>query len=130
MSDLPKELRYAATHEWVRLEGDVVTVGITDHAQEALGDVVYVELPEIGDRLHAADEAGVVESVKAASDIYSPVSGEVIAINEELEDAPQTINGDPYNDGWFFKIRISDKSELESLLTADEYLEALEEDED
>ncbi len=127
MSELPSELRYAATHEWARLEDGIVTVGITDHAQEALGDVVYVELPDVGDNLTASDEAGVVESVKAASDIYTPVSGEVIAINEELEDAPEIINGDPYNDGWFFKIKISDESELESLLTADEYLESVEE---
>ena len=130
MSELPPELKYAATHEWARLEDGVVTVGITDHAQEALGDVVYVELPDIGAFLHASDEAGVVESVKAASDIYAPVSGEVIAINENLEDAPETINGDPYNDGWFFKIRISDESELDALFDAEDYQASLEEDED
>ena len=130
MSELPSELKYAASHEWARLEDGVVTVGITDHAQEALGDVVYVELPDVGAQLHASDETGVVESVKAASDIYTPVSGEVIAINEELEDAPEIINGDPYNDGWFFKIKISDESELEALLSADEYLASVEEDVD
>ncbi|CAA0115364.1 Glycine cleavage system H protein [BD1-7 clade bacterium] len=121
MSDLPTELKYASSHEWARLEDGVVTVGITDHAQEALGDVVYVELPEVGDQINAQDEAGVVESVKAASDIYAPVSGEVIAINEDLEDAPETINGDAYGDGWFFKIRISDETELENLMASDDY---------
>lgn len=126
MSQLPSDLKYASTHEWARLEGDIVTVGITDHAQDALGDVVYVELPDIGDKLHAGDEAGVVESVKAASDIYSPVSGEVIAINEELVDAPETINRDAYNDGWFYKLRITDPAELENLLDAEAYRSALE----
>lgn len=130
MSKLPKDLKYAASHEWARYENGVVTVGITNFAQEALGDVVYVELPEVGDKLHATDEAGVVESVKAASDIYSPVSGEVIAINEELEDAPETINKDPYHDGWFFKIKVSDPSELEALLDAEEYQASLEEGHD
>lgn len=128
MSNLPSELKYASSHEWARLEGDTVTVGITDHAQDALGDVVYVELPEIGDSVNAGDEAGVVESVKAASDIYAPVSGEVIAINEDLEDAPETINGDPYNDGWFFKLKITDAAELEDLLDADGYTASLEEE--
>ncbi len=128
MSNLPTELKYANSHEWARLDGDTVTVGITDHAQEALGDVVYVELPEIGDTIHAGDEAGVVESVKAASDIYSPVTGEVIEINEELEDAPETINGDAYNDGWFFKLKISDPAELEDLLDADGYSASLSEE--
>lgn len=128
MSDTPAELKYAATHEWVRDEGDgTVTVGITDHAQDSLGDVVYVELPEVGATVAAADEVAVVESVKAASDIYAPVSGEIIAINELLEDEPGTVNGSPYEDGWFFKIRMSDASELESLLDADGYNEAAEE---
>lgn len=130
MSKLPKELKYAVSHEWVRHENGVVTVGITNFAQEALGDVVYVELPDVGDKLQATDEAGVVESVKAASDIYSPVSGEVIAINEELEDAPETINKDPYHDGWFYKIKMSDPSELDALMDADEYKASLEEGHD
>lgn len=122
MSDTPNELKYASSHEWARVEEDgSVTVGITQHAQEALGDVVFVELPTMGAALAAADEAGVVESVKAASDIYAPVSGEVIAINEELEDAPETVNADPYNDGWMFKLKASDLSELENLLSADDY---------
>ncbi len=129
MSQLPSDLKYASSHEWVRVEGDIATVGITDHAQDALGDVVYVELPEVGDHLDAGDEAGVVESVKAASDIYSPISGEVIEINEELADSPETINKDAYHDGWFYKLRISDADELEDLLTAEEYQASVEEDE-
>ena len=122
MSQVPTELKYASSHEWARLEEDgTITVGITDHAQEALGDVVFVELPEVGSALAAGDEAGVVESVKAASDIYSPVGGEVIAINERLEDEPETVNADPYSDGWFFRLQPSDSSELEELLSADDY---------
>lgn len=129
MSELPKELRYLETHEWVRNEGDgTATVGITDHAQEALGDVVFVELPEVGQELNAGEEAGVVESVKAASDIFAPVSGEVIAINEELEDAPETINQSPYGDGWFYRIRMSDPTELDGLMDADAYREAVEDE--
>lgn len=122
MSDTPAELKYAKTHEWARLEDDgTVTVGISDHAQHALGDVVFVELPEIGAELTAGSEAGVVESVKAASDIYAPISGEVVAINEKLIDVPETINGDPYGDGWFFRIRPSDAAELDELLDAEGY---------
>ncbi|MDO8860236.1 glycine cleavage system protein GcvH [Haliea sp. E1-2-M8] len=124
MSQTPSELKYASSHEWARLEEDgTVTIGITDHAQEALGDVVFVELPEVGDRLAAGDEAGVVESVKAASDIYAPLSGEVIAINDTLEDEPETVNGNPYNDGWFFRIQPDDSNELENLLSAEDYTE-------
>jgi len=126
MSTIPGELKYASSHEWVRVEADgTAYVGITDHAQAALGDLVFVELPDIEATLAAAEEAGVVESVKAASDIYSPVSGEVIAVNEALEDAPELINSDPYGDGWIFRIRLSDKEELEDLLSADEYEEQL-----
>jgi glycine cleavage system H protein len=122
MSLTPSELKYASSHEWARLEEDgTVTIGISDHAQDALGDVVFVELPDVGITLAAGDEAGVVESVKAASDIYAPVSGEVIAINEQLEDEPETVNADPYNDGWFFKLQPSDTSELEALLCAEDY---------
>jgi glycine cleavage system H protein len=130
MSQLPAELKYVRSHEWVRIEGDIATVGITDHAQNALGDVVYVELPDVGSQLHAMDEAGVVESVKAASDVYAPISGEVIAINEDLEDSPETINRDPYHDGWFYQLRISDTDELEDLLDAEGYQQSLEEDAD
>lgn len=122
MNQTPGELKYASSHEWARLEEDgTVTVGISDHAQEALGDVVFVELPEVGSSLAAGDEAGVVESVKAASDIYAPVAGEVLAVNEQLEDEPETVNGDPYNDGWFFKLQPSDTSELDALLNAEDY---------
>ena len=121
MSNTPSDLKYASSHEWARLDGDVVTVGITDHAQEALGDLVYVELPEVGDTVAAGDEAGVVESVKAASDIYAPVSGEIVAINDALEDTPELINSDPYGEGWMYKIKVADVSELDNLLSADDY---------
>lgn len=117
MSQVLPELRYARSHEWARVEDDgTVTIGISDHAQEALGDVVFVEMPDEGAELAAGDEAGTVESVKAASDIYAPVSGTVIAVNAQLEDAPETVNSDPYNDGWFFRLQPRDTEELESLL--------------
>jgi glycine cleavage system H protein len=126
MSEIPNELRYARTHEWARLEEDgTVTVGITDHAQDALGDVVFVELPEVGQQLSAQAEAGVVESVKAASDIYAPVTGTVVAVNETLEDAPENVNQDPYGDGWFFRIEPDDEADLEDLLDAEGYGEVL-----
>ena len=122
MSQNPSELYYAKTHEWVRREEDgTVTVGITEHAQDALGDVVYVETPEVGDSIAAGDQAGVVESVKAASDIYAPVTGEVIATNEVLEDSPETVNSDAFNDGWFFKLKPEDMGELDALMSAEEY---------
>ena len=128
MSNTPAELRYAASHEWARLEADgSVSVGITDHAQAALGDVVFVELPDLGRQFAAGEQAGVVESVKAASDVYAPISGEVIAVNATLEDSPETINADPYGDGWFYKIKPSDLAELEGLLTADQYQDECEE---
>jgi glycine cleavage system H protein len=130
MSQVLPELRYARSHEWARVEDDgTVTVGISDHAQEALGDVVFVELPESGAQLAAGDEAGTVESVKAASDIYAPVSGTVIAVNEQLEDAPETVNADPYNDGWFFRLQPEDVAEVEALLLdADAYQQHCAED--
>ena len=122
MSQTPSELKYASSHEWARLEEDgTVTVGISDHAQEALGDVVFVELPDVDTVLAAGDDAGVVESVKAASDIYAPVGGKVIAINDQLEDEPETVNSDPYNDGWFYKLQPSDSSELDALMSAEDY---------
>ena len=122
MSQTPSELKYASSHEWARLEEDgTVTVGITDHAQDALGDVVFVELPEVGSALAAGEDAGVVESVKAASDIYAPIGGEVLVINEQLEDEPETVNSDPYNDGWFFRLQPADTSELDALLNAEDY---------
>lgn len=129
MSNTPSDLKYASSHEWARLEEDgTVTVGISDHAQNALGDVVFVELPEVGRELNAGQEAGVVESVKAASDIYAPVSGEVIAINDVLEDSPETINGDPYHAGWFFRLQPNDPAELDNLLDADAYQELCEDE--
>lgn len=125
MSDIPAELRFAESHEWSRLEADgTITVGISDHAQEALGDVVFVELTEVGKVFAAGDAAGVVESVKAASDIYAPVSGEVIAINEELSDSPELLNSDPYN-AWIFKLKPADTTELDKLLDAAGYKSAI-----
>ena len=122
MSDIPGNLRYAKTHEWIRLEGDgTATVGITDHAQDAMGDLVYVQLPEVGEQKAAGDEAGVVESVKAASDIYSPVDGEIIEVNTQLEDTPELVNEDPYDRGWLFRLRVNDAAQVDGLLTADQY---------
>lgn len=129
MSELREELKYLSSHEWARLEEDgSVTIGITDHAQDALGDVVYVEVPEVGSRVNLGEEAGVVESVKAASDIYSPVSGEVIAINDLLEEAPETVNSSPYDDGWFFKVKPQDTSELASALDIAGYTALIEDE--
>ena len=121
MSNTPANLKYASSHEWALLDGDIVTVGITDHAQEALGDLVYVELPTVGDAVSQGDEAGVVESVKAASDIYAPVSGEIIEVNEALADSPEIVNSEPYEGGWLYKIRVSDVAELDALMSAEEY---------
>lgn len=122
MSNIPAELRYASSHEWTRLESDgTVTVGITDHAQDLLGDVVFVECPDVGRQVNAGEECAVVESVKAASDIYAPISGEVIAVNEALTDSPELVNSEPYGAAWFFKIKPSDVSELDKLLDADAY---------
>ena len=112
---------YASSHEWAKVEDGVATVGISDHAQDAMGDLVYVELPEVGQVVAAGDETGVVESVKAASDIYSPVSGEIVEINEALEDEPELVNNVPYEGGWLFKVQLTDEGELDSLLTADQY---------
>ncbi|AMO69816.1 MULTISPECIES: glycine cleavage system protein GcvH [Zhongshania] len=128
MSNTPSELKYASTHEWARLESDgTVTVGISYHAQNALGDVVFIELPEVGAEYSAGDEAAVVESVKAASDIYAPVSGEIIEVNEALDESPETVNEYPYSDGWFFRIQPSDLSELDNLLDAEAYDEQCDE---
>ena len=125
MSNIPADLRFAESHEWARLEADgSITVGISDHAQEALGDVVFVELPEVGTVFAAGDTAGVVESVKAASDIYSPVSGEVIAVNDGLADAPEGLNDDSYAN-WIFKLKPSNTAELEKLLDAAGYKAAI-----
>ena len=129
MSNIPTNLRFAKRHEWVLDNGDgTVTFGISDHAQELLGDVVFVELPEVGRELSAGDDICLVESVKAASDVYSPISGEIIAVNEELEDAPETINENPYSDGWIAKLRVSDAAEIGALLDAAGYEAAIAED--
>jgi glycine cleavage system H protein len=130
MSEIPGDLMFLKSHEWARVEDDgLVRVGISDHAQEQLGDLVYVELPEIGASVVAGNGTAVVESVKAASDIYSPISGEVVEVNELLSDKPETINEDAYGDGWMFLVRPSDRAELDELLDAHDY-EALIENED
>ncbi len=114
-------MKYSEEHEWVTVEGDIATVGITDFAQKALGDIVFVEAPDVGSEINQGDETGVVESVKAASDIITPVSGEVVEINEDLEAAPNTVNTDPTGDGWMFKVKLSDPEEIEGLMNAAEY---------
>ncbi len=122
MSEIPADLKYTDSHEWVRLESDgLVTVGVTDHAQHALGDLVFVELPEVGNTADAGDAVAVVESVKAASDIYAPLSGEIVEANDLLVDAPEKINEDPYGDGWIFRMKIEDESALDGLLDAEAY---------
>ncbi|MDV6327420.1 glycine cleavage system protein GcvH [Idiomarina sp. Sol25] len=129
MSNIPADLKYASTHEWVRDEGDgTFTVGISEHAQELLGDMVFVELPDVGDDVATGDDIAVAESVKAASDIYAPMTGEVVAVNEDLEDAPETVNNDPYGDGWLFRIKADDSSELDNLLDANAYEASIDED--
>lgn len=126
MSEIPQELRYAKSHEWAHYEDGIVVVGITDHAQSLLGDVVFVELPEVDTQLSAGDEAGVIESVKAAADIYSPVTGTVVAVNKALNDTPEILNTDPYATGWIFKIQPDDDAELDELLDAESYEELVE----
>jgi glycine cleavage system H protein len=129
LSNFPDDLKYTSSHEWVKVEGDgTVTVGISDHAQDALGDIVFVELPEPSAKISARDEVAVVESVKAASDIYAPITGEIIATNDKLVDAPETVNSDPYGEGWFFKVRPDDDNELADLLDAEAYKEICEEE--
>ncbi|MCO7225209.1 glycine cleavage system protein GcvH [Pleionea sp. CnH1-48] len=122
MSDIPSELKYASSHEWARVEDDgSVTIGITDHAQNLLGDVVYVELPELEAEVASSDEIAVVESVKAASDIYAPISGTILAVNENLEERPELVNEDPYGDGWMFRLEPSAIDEMDNLLDAESY---------
>ena len=131
MSNIPSDLRHASSHEWVRPEGDgVYTIGITEHAQELLGDMVFVELPDVGDQISAGDDVAVAESVKAASDVYAPITGEVLAVNEDLEDSPELVNSDPYGDGWMFKVKAEDEAEIAELLDAEAYGSSIEEDED
>jgi len=124
---LPEELQYTKSHEWVRAEGDTATIGITEHAQEELGDIVYIELPEQGVTFEAGDSFGTVESVKAVSDLYTPVGGEVVEVNETLDDSPEKINEDPYGEGWIVKLRLSDEGA--GLLSASDYEQLLEEEE-
>ncbi len=119
--EVPSDLRYSSAHEWISVEDDIATVGITDFAQQQLGDITFVELPVIGDELEKGQEAAVVESVKAASDIYSPIDGTVLEVNEALEDSPEQINTDPYGDGWLFRVQMSDPGEEDNLLSESEY---------
>ncbi len=126
--NFPEELKYTEEHEWVLVEDDVVTIGITDFAQDQLGDVVFVELPEVGDTVEAGNTFGVVESVKAVSDVYAPVSGEVVEINEELPDEPEVLNSSPYEDGWMIKVKLSDMAVLDDLMDVDAYQEFVEKD--
>jgi len=122
MKNIPGDLKFLSSHEWARIESDgTITIGISDHAQDLLGDIVFVELPEVGQTLDAESDAAIVESVKAASDVYSPISGEVKAVNSLLEDQPEIINSSPYEDGWFYKISPSDLGELENLLSPEDY---------
>ena len=125
MSNVPEDLRFAGSHEWVREENGTVRVGISDNAQEQLGDLVFVEVPEVGAAFSAGDPCAIVESVKAASDIYCPVSGEVVEVNELLDGAPETINDDPYGEGWLFVLNPTEPGEVESLMSAEAYAESL-----
>ncbi len=124
--ELPEGLKYSKEHEWVLVEGHVAIIGITEYAQQELGDIVYVELPEVGEKIVKDDPFGAVESVKAVSDIYAPVSGTVIEVNDALPDSPETINDDPYGDGWMIKVEMSDKDDLKDLMSAEEYAEYVE----
>lgn len=129
--NLPEELKYTKTHEWIRQEGEnsnVLVVGITDHAQQLLGDMVFVELPEVGEAVDSGDELGVVESVKAASDFYAPVSGKIIATNDDLQDSPALVNSDPYGDGWLIKIEMSNSEEFDELMSSEDYEDMLAEE--
>ncbi|MBD3167790.1 glycine cleavage system protein GcvH [bacterium] len=121
MSEIPQDLKYTEEHEWVKLEGDVATIGITDYAQGELGDVVFVELPGVGEAVKRDDAIGSIEAVKTVADIYAPISGEIAEINEELDTAPETVNDEPYGNGWLFKVKPSDKTELDGLMDAEAY---------
>ena len=123
--DVPDDLRYLESHEWTTTDGETVTIGVTDFAQDELGDVVFVELPAVGDEITAEDAFGVVESIKAVSDLYAPISGEVTAVNEELFDQPELVNDDPFGDGWMLEVAPSDENELDDLLSAAEYREQI-----
>lgn len=127
MSEVNPNCRYADSHEWVNVEGNIATVGISDHAQGLLGDLVYVELPELDAEVSRGEDAGVVESVKAASDVYAPVSGKIIEVNEDLEDNPELVNSSPYESGWLYRIELDDANEVNSLMSAEEYETHIEE---
>jgi len=129
MSNVPSELKFLSSHEWLAVDGDIATIGVSDHAQELLGDLVFVELPEEGSTVLIGDTVAVIESVKAASDTYAPISGEIIEVNSELEDSPEKINDDPYGDGWMYKIKIEDHSEVDDMLDASAYAEIIAEEE-
>ncbi|MCT2535932.1 glycine cleavage system protein GcvH [Aquibacillus koreensis] len=126
--NLPKDLRYSEEHEWVKEEGDKVRIGITEHAQSELGDIVFVELPEVGDEVEADEPFGSVESVKTVSELYAPVSGKVVEVNEELDDSPEFVNESPYEKAWMIVVEPSDRSQLDDLMTADQYKEMIEEE--
>jgi len=128
MATYPEDCLYTREHEWIRVEDDVGVIGITDYAQQALGDIVYVELPSVGDHFSQGESFGNVESVKAVSELYMPVSGEIVAINEDLAESPQLVNEDPYGDGWMVKVALSDPAELETLMSASEYEEYVKEE--
>ena len=129
MTTVPQELHYSESHEWIQMdENHVATIGITDHAQDQLGEVVFVELPEVGSEVHAGEEAVVVESVKTAADVYSPLTGEVVEINNSLEDEPNQVNHTPYAEGWLFKVKVTNAKELEKMMTAEDYSAQLQED--
>ena len=123
--NIPENLKYSKEHEWIAVEGDIVTIGITDYAQGELGDVVFVELPGVGDTFEMQDAFGTIEAVKAVSDLYCPVTGEVVEINESLEDAPETVNKDPYGEGWMIKIKVDNPAQLDDLMDANAYKELL-----
>ncbi len=130
MSNIPQELKYTNTHEWIRAEGDgIFTVGITEHAQGLLGDMVFLDLPDVGDAIATGDDCAVAESVKAASDIYAPLSGEIVEVNEDLEDSPELVNADAFGDGWLFKVKAEDPDEVNGLLDAEGYANLIDEDE-
>lgn len=126
MSEIRDNIFYTSEHEWVSVDGDVATIGISDFAQESLGDLVFVELPEVGSETDVGEQLAVVESVKAASEVYSPVSGDVVEINDELEDAPEQVNSHPFDDGWLVKVKLKDKSELDEHMSAEEYADYVE----
>jgi glycine cleavage system H protein len=129
MSNVPNELRYVTTHEWVRTDGDgIFTVGITEHAQGLLGDMVFLDLPDVGDAVTTGEDCAVAESVKAASDVYAPLTGEVVEVNEELENSPELVNSDPFGEGWLFKIKAEDVEEVEGLLDAEAYAGIIEDE--